>query len=117
MSILINGMDMPKDCAGCALSYYYDGYNGGYGWNPSGYMCRKLKRLIKEDEKKRNYPRPSDCPLVEVPTPHGRLIDADTLTKALEKRWNVDDDQDFANKSVWRELENAPTIIEAEGES
>ena len=25
------------------------------------------------------------------------------------------DDQDFANKSVWRELENAPTIVEAEG--
>ena len=39
-----------------------------------------------------------------------RLIDADALEKSLEKLWNVHDDQDFANKDVWREIENAPTI-------
>ena len=39
-----------------------------------------------------------------------RLIDADVLKKTLEKLWNVHDDQDFANKDVWREIENAPTI-------
>lgn len=39
-----------------------------------------------------------------------RLIDADALKKTLEKLWNVHDDQDFANKDVWREIENAPTI-------
>lgn len=38
-----------------------------------------------------------------------RLIDADALEKSLEKLWNVHDDQDFANKDVWREIENAPT--------
>ena len=38
-----------------------------------------------------------------------RLIDADALKKKLEKLWNVHDDQDFANKDVWREIENAPT--------
>lgn len=39
-----------------------------------------------------------------------RLIDADALEKSLEKLWNVHDDQDFANKDVWREIKNAPTI-------
>ena len=39
-----------------------------------------------------------------------RLIDADALKKTLEKVWNIHDDQDFANKDVWREIENAPTI-------
>lgn len=39
-----------------------------------------------------------------------RLIDADALSKRLEALWNVHDDQDFANKDVWHELESAPTI-------
>ena len=39
-----------------------------------------------------------------------RLIDADALKNTLEKLWNVHDDDDFANKDVWREIENAPTI-------
>ena len=39
-----------------------------------------------------------------------RLIDADALSKDLEKRWNVNDDQDFCNKEVWHALEDAPTI-------
>lgn len=38
-----------------------------------------------------------------------RLIDADALEKSLEKLWNIHDDIDFANKDVWREIENAPT--------
>lgn len=39
-----------------------------------------------------------------------RLIDADALKAALVPLWNCHDDSDFANKDVWRELENAPTI-------
>lgn len=39
-----------------------------------------------------------------------RLIDADALSKDLEKRWNINDDQDFCNKEVWHALEEAPTI-------
>ena len=39
-----------------------------------------------------------------------RLIDEDALKAALVPLWNCHDDSDFANKDVWRELENAPTI-------
>ena len=51
---------------------------------------------------------------IEVPTPHGRLIDAKALTKDLGNRWNVNDDQDFCNKEVLHGIEEAPTIIPAE---
>lgn len=115
MSLLIEGMDMPKDCASCDLSYYCDGYNGGYGYGPSGFMCRRLKRLIKEDEKNRNYyPRPSDCPLSEIPTPHGRLIDADRLIVALKN--SVHENPSFLAPLITiSQIERQTTIIEAEG--
>lgn len=39
-----------------------------------------------------------------------RLIDADALTNDIIRRWNTNDDTDFANKEVWKALEEAPTI-------
>ena len=54
------------------------------------------------------------CPLIKLPKQHGDLIDRQALLKTLQKHWNVEGDDDFANKSVWREIENAPTVIEAE---
>lgn len=36
--------------------------------------------------------RLTDCPLVEVPTPHGRLIDSDALTEQMERNlWAIED--------------------------
>lgn len=54
--------------------------------------------------------------LVEVKEPHGRLIDGKALLKDLSKRWDTNDDHDFADKEVWHALEDAPTVIESEGE-
>lgn len=71
MSILIRGMKMPNNCRDCPLEDAYDGYN-----------CRIV-------EKSANWGlegRPSWCPLVEVPTPHGRLIDADALETDLKRQ-------------------------------
>lgn len=39
-----------------------------------------------------------------------RLIDADSLITRLVPLWNFHDDLDFANKDVWREIGNAPTV-------
>lgn len=55
MSILIKGVDMPKNCVLC---FYRDNFH-----NYCPYESNKER----------------DCPLIEVPTPHGRLIDADAL--------------------------------------
>ncbi len=64
MSILIKGMEMPKNCDTCwALDDY-----GDYP------RCR-----ITEEQRGYNFPvrkrRMDNCPLIELP-PHGRLIDA-----------------------------------------
>lgn len=58
MSILIKGRDMPESCYECAYSIERVGIcsitQGGCEWG---------------------HNRPPHCPLVEIPTPHGRLIE------------------------------------------
>lgn len=61
MSILIKGMDMPISCEKCPL------------------CCDYLYCIIDESLRMFLYNRHPNCPLVEIPTPHGRLIDADLL--------------------------------------
>lgn len=119
MSILIKGMDTPKDCASCDLSYYCDGYNGGYGYSPSGWRCRRLNHIIKEAEET----RPSDCPLTEIPSPHGDLIDADKLLKTIEANDYMlcsalnTFDRGMFTIGIQQAIDEAPTIIEAEGKA
>lgn len=56
MSVIVNGMNMPKNCHDCELCaltvIYVDGF---------GYGCRVLKQMIYDDSK-----RLEDCPLVEM---------------------------------------------------
>ena len=63
-------------------------------------------QVVKADKNKRIYApygegRPDWCPLIEVPTPHGRLIDADNIY--------IDGEGYF-----WFSENEAPTVIEAE---
>ena len=65
MSILIKGMEMPKDCPMCPMSH----------WNAGGSFtgCDVVggKRYAMDDEEYRNSStRPVWCPLVTVPE-HG----------------------------------------------
>lgn len=55
--------------------------------------------------------RPSNCPLVEIPTPHGRLIDADELLSHLSKDPLFDLVERYGISGV---IESQPTILEAE---
>lgn len=52
----------------------------------------------------------------EIPTPHGRLIDADALIKKLERHRDMcgDIETQFGIDTAIRILRNIPTIIEAE---
>lgn len=108
MTVLVKGMEMPKNCSVCPM-LEGDADDG---------LCHAAHRWLDDDEYWfwQVYPegdiddsKPLNCPLIEVPTPHGRLIDADALL--------VD-----ANKLRYGEgwlitvenIENAPTVIEAE---
>ena len=85
MSVIIKGMDMPKCCADC----YVDEYA----------LCGNLWAEVDVDKE-----RHKDCPLVEIPTPHGRLIDGDALMKTYEEE----------NWMGYYCIGTAPTILEAE---
>lgn len=95
MSILIKGMEMPKDCNKCPMTV--DGYCRIIGYPNGDAIIKRYKPLW--------------CPLVEVPK-HGRLIDAD----ALETEWEVLDEDGCVEMEYYsiEAIENAPTIIEAE---
>ena len=106
MSVIVKGMEMPKNCYDCP--FIRASFAGDY-------YCAKGKG--DEDDLKKVYNRRmNDCPLIEIPTPHGRLIDADKL---LEKAyWDYNEaTHDYNNFKIVSEYEiaDAPTVIEAEG--
>ena len=97
--IVIRGVEMPKFCCECPLKEsMYD----------VGYICLPRKEPIKVNLSKG---RDDACPLVPLPGGHGRLIDADALVA----------DTSFFDGGDWhygysaKQIENAPTIVPAEG--
>ena len=84
MSILIKGMEMPKNCTECHA------------------RCR-----LYLNGRKFRHP---DCPLIEIPTLRGRLIDADALLNKTicNPLWSP-----YITKKM---VLDAKTVIEAERE-
>ena len=72
MGIYIKGMEMPKDCRECKMLTYYS-TSGCSMCDISGNALARNFKPIPFDG------RPDWCPLVEIPEPHGRLIDGDAL--------------------------------------
>jgi len=92
MSVLIKGMEMPRHCGECGIDW-----------------CHIWHRAENPIEK-----RPPDCPLVEVPTPHGRLIDADKL--CLSSGFSTATEYGMGRSDQIEAIKsNAPTIIPASG--
>ena len=78
MSVLVKGMEMPKDCRECRLMEYHS--NLGETW------CAPTVGLLAVNYKPIPFDgRPDWCPLVELPEKHGRLIDAEALIDTLEQ--------------------------------
>lgn len=112
MSVLIKGMKMPRNCSECPVAL-------------SGKYCRINKTYTTYIK----LPiRPDHCPLVELPEKHGRLVDADALHTLFKNQWhylqclNWDENptaemkQTGINWCINTLHDDAPTIIEAEGE-
>ena len=114
MSVLIKGMTMPKTCYDCKLMYdamkcivtgtAFNGFNGSYFDFEEGQLL--------------------DCPLVELPAKHGRLIDEDNVIDAIHERLHVlQTHSDFRKKhgdidllGVMPYIAKIQSVIEAEGE-
>ena len=102
MGVLIKGMDMPLSCTVCKFSKSYGCVGDRYCIILEEYFTGNLTPPYKE--------RPDCCPLSEVPTPHGDLIDKDILYIKLDNALS-------GEGSLWRAeqaVSKVPTIIEAE---
>jgi len=99
MGVFIKGMEMPQNCDKCrfqsALRLYCDAMPYNFCGNTD------------------DIERPDWCPLVEIPTPHGRMIAEKTIT---EIRYHDADGYHIVNGEQLCELEiDAETVIEPEG--
>ena len=101
MSVIIKGVEMPSKCWSCPCRV-----DNGLIGSDREYFCSALR--FPDFEIDNLEQRLSACPLKEVPTPHGRLIDADELEKCVHEWYDVGE-YVFADT-----IRNADTIIEAE---
>ena len=65
MSVMIKGMEMPKSCGDC--NFYYADYEEGTA------SCLATSCYVQPHHYHKDN-RDPDCPLVEVPTPHGKPV-------------------------------------------
>lgn len=96
MAVLIKGMEVSHNCWDCSVL------------NATACPCKNYSSALEYTTN-----RHPDCPLIEVPEPHGRLIDADALEYSFEPSdfWNSDaEDNCFAAVRI---VHSAHTIIPA----
>lgn len=106
MKLYVKSIDAPLDCITCIYQEYdEDGFS----------RCRIDGAYAELNERRK------DCPLSEIPTPHGRLIDADAHIQSLKENQcgeRCRKNHDCVNCGIGmyiRIVENEPTVIEAEG--
>lgn len=94
MSLLIKGMDMP-----CAEGGFVFDHNYGNS------KCA----VITGDNKPLKW-----CDIIEIPTPHGRLIDADRLIAVLKSTTAISQSDYDLFIHIVGLIEHQPTVIEKE---
>lgn len=72
-SVMIKGMGMPNGCYDCPILQSCDGC--------FDFECPFNSYLLWHNAEDVIRYRPDSCPLVEIPTPHGRLIDENELLR------------------------------------
>lgn len=109
MSVLIKGMEMPENCEECDFCHWSNLHQTG--------RCDRCDDEPVCGDFGTDYKRTRArfCPLVEVPTPHGRLVEFIDVA--------VIDDDDTGTESInlgdalsaYLRMRSAPTVIKAEG--
>lgn len=100
MTILIKGMEMPETCYKCKFALARFDPLPTQKYKRHDFECVLTEKTLTST--KRN----KACPLVEVPTPHGRLVDANTLNHEYYKS------PSYLN--LCNAINATPTVIEAE---
>lgn len=94
MSIIIKGMDMPKNCTHCD----YIGLNVAIG-------CPVMSGVNG---------RATDCPLIEIPEKHGRLIEEPTSFSYGGLAYIHPNDGKGIAEYFAKQVKSQPTVFEAE---
>lgn len=95
MSLILKGIDMPKEGEHILALIKNDG-------KCSYFEETTISRIMKTTE------------AIPIPTPHGRLIDADEMQDKAYKRYFNNTISSYGMFEVNRAIDNAPTILEAE---
>ncbi len=105
MSVLVKGMDLPGKCNECQFCV------NEFTEKAPVYECAALGAenvsVLVDDHGKPFDFRPDWCPLVEIPTPHGRLVDIDD---AIES-YGGNAELEYVSQAKFLNV-----IIDAEGE-
>jgi hypothetical protein len=118
MSVLIKGMEMPKGCIGCLFK--------DIGTHTMT-QCMLVAGWVKYADGGDGIP--DACPLVDVPTPHGRLIDVDAFKADYGMKDDCADcekeihgkvksceyDRTYSKMDFCSWIGDADVVIEAEG--
>ena len=110
MSLFVIGLDVPKSCYDCVQNDKGD--NGFYLLSNCQVWIEEICKgnIYCEDLPKDH--RDITCPLSEIPTPHGRLIDADRLLAVLKSMASTN--QSVPTEAVLDLIDHQPVIIEEE---
>ena len=118
MSVLIKGIEMPETCEDCQFHCYH---------SHGEYVCVATPMFYPMNLANSKGIRKDWCPIIGIPEKHGRLIDAD----ATMKQWGLDKATKYGNETAEQQhfsystmmmyeiadiLDDAPVVIEAEGE-
>lgn len=110
MSILINGIEMPKNCYSCNFCQYYAEPNQGC-YCVALFADLHRTNFVKE--------RLANCPLIPIPTPHGKLIDIEPFMRGLYEEIQMGQIT-YTSQELYdmidEEIKSMPTIIESECE-
>ena len=111
MSVLLRDMEMPKTCAYCRFIYADPNieYEQPDGTKMVGGCCCCFTGNVIWNTK-----RDDDCPLGDVPTPHGKLVDASVAYDKIAEAAGEGSGNYVDMDVVDRGLSETPTIIEAE---
>lgn len=93
--------DIPKNCFECPCCTL--------GYCRVDVKTTEYAKYVFSDGQDGRYP---DCPLIEIPTPHGRLKDVDRIEYENVYFEDVGESYEIVGKD---DIDELPTVIEAEG--
>lgn len=106
MSVIVKGMKMPSNCMACDLEEVDDFGNG--------YRCPLIYKgytaKIRQEGKLPN------CPLVELPEKHGRLVEFIDVATETNDDTGLEEINLGEALSAYLKMRESKPVIEAEGE-